>query len=127
MINTKTIPFIPKRKRVQFGAPPPVLGPVLVAAEWGAGGLLQLAFDRAIDPAIDPSQIVVDDEIGDTRWQPNGGVTMVNPNTVRMTMEKNGPPIQPGLHLTATSANGIKSADDEEMWAGVSDLSLPFP
>jgi hypothetical protein len=33
----------------------------------------------------------------------------------------------PGTELTATSATGIVAVDDGGTWAGVSDLSMPFP
>src|SRR4051812_42060036 len=126
-VINNTIAF--RRKRLQSARPkpaPPTTGPVLIAATWNAeSSYVQLQFDRAIDASgREPTAIVVDDqaETG-LKFEADGGITIVNPTTVRLGMESTSDAVQTGVHLTATTANGIVSADDDEAWSGVSDLS----
>ena len=53
--------------------------------------------------------------------------TVVNANTVRLSLDLFEAAEQDETILIASDTNGIVSADDGEMWMGVMDLELPFP
>src|SRR5262245_47690210 len=106
MILIQNIPFIQKRKRVQFGRPPAAL--VLVAATFVDKHWLNLTFDRAIDIAgIEPAQFIVDDEIGSgERFAGFGTPTLTDPATVKVEMSRIGDPLGTGTLLFATASTG---------------------
>ena len=56
-----------------------------------------------------------------------GGAAMVDPVTVRLTIESLGDWENPGVVLDAAAGNGIVAAGDGAAWPGATNLALPFP
>ena len=134
---TNTPPKFVKRKKPlksKDGAtptPPPVLGPVLVAASYGpnVGPTLILTFDRAIniDDFNGGAIFVSDGQFNFTRYNAGGTVSLDNPTTLRVTLAIFDEFEAPGVSLNTVGDTGIVAADDDEPWSGVTDLALPFP
>ncbi|HEV2296749.1 MAG TPA: hypothetical protein VGR35_23105 [Tepidisphaeraceae bacterium] len=87
-----------------------------------------LTFDRAIDVAgLVGSAIVVEDAGAGLRFEATGLVTIIDPQTVRIGLGETGPSGTAENTLTASGGTGIVAVDDGGMWAGVTELVLPFP
>jgi hypothetical protein len=127
--------FTPAKRRVgrrrRQGVPssPAPAGLTLVAATYDPDTSVDLTFDRPIDVgAFDGAAVVVEDgEIVGAKYDGQGGATLLNPTTVRISLLEVGPPDGPPVTLSASAANGIVAADDGGAWAGVTGLVLPFP
>ncbi|HEV2294953.1 MAG TPA: hypothetical protein VGR35_13955 [Tepidisphaeraceae bacterium] len=125
-VNVPLIPFIRRRRRPKMVTPPAAL--MLVAAEYDSEVSVTLTFDRAIDVAgLVGSAIVVEDAGAGLRFEATGPVTIINPQTVRIGLGETGPSGTADNILNASAGSGIVAVDDGGMWAGVSDLVLPFP
>ena len=100
--------------------------PTLVGASLD-GGVVTLAFDRAIDvAAFDPSTIVVDDGASHATLGGGGEPTLVTPTTVAVEMESLAPFAGSGVTLNVGAGNGIVAVDGGMAWAGCSAVALPF-
>lgn len=122
------IPFFGRRDARRTAPPAPVVGPILTSATLDLDvPAVVLGFDRAIDmTAFVPFEIVVLDSITGQEWGATIDSTMLDPQTVRITLIVNGEYGGPGVKLTATDGAGIVATDDSEPWAGVANLSLPY-
>ncbi len=56
-----------------------------------------------------------------------GPSELVDPQTVRLFLVGIGDYFEPNQLLDATNASGIVASEDGAMWAGVTELALPFP
>src|SRR4051812_11484176 len=112
--------FIPKRKRASAApVPPPVVGPVLVAASYEKDNFVQLSFDRAIDAGgVIGTQIFVADGINGKTYNATSAVTVIDPQTVRIGLIEIGATLGISVTLSASAENGIVASDDHEPWAG---------
>src|SRR3954452_8108244 len=100
----------------------------LVSAVYSEGAWIRLTFDRPVGnvASMDTSVVFVDDgDIGD-RFQGHGAATLFAPNTVQVNVISTGPTPVIDTRLTAGANTGLTGAADRGMWAGVSDLVLPF-
>ena len=130
-------PFIFQPRKVPQRRPraavPPTLPPpaplVLVAATYLDSDWVQLTFDRAVNAAaLVAGQVSVDDgQISGSVYAGAGAATMITPQTVQIGLAYVGPSAIGETLLTAGAGTGIVAVDDGGTWAGVSDLSLPFP
>lgn len=124
-------PVAYRRRRRPIKGPGVVVGPlVLVSAAYdGDASTLMLVFDRAIDVSgVVGSAIVVND--GESLYlqlAATGGAVMVDPVTVRLTLESLGDWENPGVVLDAAAGNGIVAAGDGAAWAGAVNVALPWP
>jgi hypothetical protein len=127
--------FLPAKRRTgrkrKGAAAAAGVGPLALAAAVYAAGeepTLTLSFDRAIDVGgVDGSAIhVIDGPIG-TEYAATGGVTVIGATTVRLGLVFFQDAGAEQVMLNATGGNGIVAAGGGAAWAGVSDLSLPFP
>ncbi len=130
MIIKRKIPFRTHGKKPPIA--PPVVGPVLVQAIYPVEdviGAIDLVFDRAINiDALDGTQIIVKDGVFlEATCDCTGPAELVDPQTVRLFLVGIGDYFEPNQLLDATGASGIVASDDGGMWAGVTELSLPFP
>lgn len=123
------LPFPSKlHRRPQRLKPKPPL--TLVSATWGVGSWVRLTFDRVVSiGAIDVGVFIVDDNVSsDERFQGAGAATLVDAKTVQVGLVPIGSAHGGSLTLlTAGADSGVVAADDGGAWAGVEDLSLPFP
>ena len=127
LFQTRRGPTNPKA--VTPPAPPPVVGPVLVAATYDPGAsLLTLTFDRTVDLSnITPSQITVNDPVTNMSLMTGtDGAHEIALGVVTVPMQPNGPATGAQVLLSASADNGIVSYDDGTPWAGVTDVVLPF-
>jgi hypothetical protein len=89
---------------------------------------LTLQFDRAVGVSdMDGTNIIVNDPV--TKHQSYaaiGGVTAVNPTTVRIGLFEQAPVTGTQVTLDAAASSGIVAVDDGGTWAGVTDLELPY-
>ena len=126
-----TLPAKPRVRRTRRPAPASSTPPAaltLVSAAYDPGAAVDLTFDRAIDIAgMDPASFVVSD--GDYGFQYAGTEEseLLSPTTLRVVLVGIGEWSEPGVTMTASSANGIVAEGDGGTWAGVSGLALPFP
>src|SRR3954447_26555379 len=87
-----------------------------------------LTFDRPVGvAAMDATKVVVDDSDDGLRWRGSGTPTLLSPVVVRVPLTNLGLYSVPVTLLTAAAPTGIVPADGGGMWAGVTDLVLPFP
>jgi hypothetical protein len=124
-------PRFRKSRRVpeDVASVPSPLALVLVSATYDGGAQqVTLQFDRAIDvSSMDVSQVVVYD--GSFRGAVMTGWRTPNltaPDTVVIDLDA-GDSYRSETLLEATASSGLKAVDDGGMWAGVTDLALPFP
>ncbi|HEV2292656.1 MAG TPA: hypothetical protein VGR35_02300 [Tepidisphaeraceae bacterium] len=123
-------PRVPRKRRELVSSLPPTPAALnLVAAELDLGGpWVTLTFDRAIDVAgFVGSAIVVEDETAGTTFQGIVPATLIGPTAVRIDLTDFDPYSGAGSFLTASAGTGIVAVDDGGMWAGVTELVLPFP
>ena len=117
-----------KRRKIKSAAgPAPVGAFTMVSAVFDSTALtLTLQFSRAINiDDLDGSAISVNDAAGTgTFYAALGEVDFVNPTTVRMGLDDEGPASGSGTRLDATASNGIVAADDGQAWPGVSEYPL---
>ena len=106
-------------------AAPPL---VLVAANYDTTVLeLFLTFDRAIDiTSIDVGAFIVHDGEDGNVVAGFGTPDIGTPNQVLVYMAWVGDYGGPDLRMTAGAGNGIVAADDGGVWAGVTDMVMPF-
>jgi hypothetical protein len=114
---------VPKKPNVAPAAPL-----VLVSATYDRPASVDLTFDRAIDVSgIDPAALLVwDGEFG-FEYQGDGEVELLSPTTVRVLLNGIAEWTGEGVTMSVGADNGIVASDDGGMWAGVTDLALPFP
>jgi hypothetical protein len=100
-----------------------------VAAAYDPGTSIELTFGRAIDIAgLDGSVIVIDDgSISGFRYAATLAATLLGPAVVRIELDGIEEFAGPDVRLTAGAANGIVAVGDGAMWAGVTNVELPFP
>ena len=134
-------PVIPLKRRVHRKrravpvagpTPPPPVALVLVSAAYQTfdDPFLTLTFDRAINiEAFEGSGMLVDDgQFRLTLFDALGGLTLEDPQTLRIELTTVGPSTAAGdVLLSAAANNGIVAVDDGGAWAGVANLALPFP
>ncbi|HLL91144.1 MAG TPA: hypothetical protein VK324_17730 [Tepidisphaeraceae bacterium] len=110
-------------------APPP---PVLVAVEYQFMAWVRLTFDVAVDVAgFLPATVLVSDEDANVSMGGAGTVVVISPTVVQVPIQPIGGSAGPGTKLTVAAGNGIVAAAGGDggggVWAGATDLSLPFP
>jgi hypothetical protein len=90
---------------------------------------LTLVFDRAVEiDGFSGSAISVEDaQENFFRYDGNGGAELLGPATVRITLIPIDDATGTGVRLSASAASGIVAVSDGGIWAGASDLGLPFP
>ena len=114
------------RKRTPPPAPPAAL--TLVAATYVEGTSVTLTFDRAVDVGgIDVGAITVEDEAAGYLFRGAGAATQPSPAVVLVPLVDVELSPVVGTFLTAGPGTGIVADDDGGTWAGVTELSLPFP
>src|SRR5262245_44583444 len=126
MINIPTIPFITKRKKRP--ATPAAL--TLVAATWDTeAGVLSMQFDRDISIAgINPDAIRLKDGITTMMiLVPAPPLTVVGGDTFEMSVGDGEPFTDPVVLLNVAADNGIVAVNDGGLFAGCTDLPVPFP
>ena len=129
------LPFTPqgrthrgRRRSAGDDGPPPPGAPTLVTAVCDESPCLTLAFDRAVDVSgIDVASFRVDIGVLGFTYVGFDAPIIVNPTTVQILLSGIDDYTGPGVILTAAAGNGIVAADGGAAWAGVTDLSLPFP
>jgi hypothetical protein len=119
-----------RRKRRPQQSPAAAAALTLVQATYlSAVPAIRLAFDRAIDvSALVGNQIVVaDGPIAGLRFDAQGDVTILNPQTIEIGLTDIEVFAGPDVRLTASPGTGIVAVEGGGTWAGVTDLLLPFP
>ena len=113
-----------RRKRRSTAGPAEL---TLVSAEYNPGTSIRLTFNQAIDiSAVAVAQITVKDGVHiNVIYQGGGTPVAFGANAVDIGLEESGPYAGTEILLTATPLNGIVSADDDEPWAGVTDMVVP--
>src|SRR5688572_5520593 len=109
--------FIPAKRRVHRGrkavasspTPPPVTGPVLVAAAFDAGQMfVTLTFDRDVDGYnVTPEAITVFDGSAVTEYRSTTDVNQPAQTTVEILMLEAGEFTGAGQRMSAAATNGI--------------------
>jgi hypothetical protein len=126
-------PFITAKRRVHrkrrsdVSSAPAAL--VLVSGVYISAASVRLTFDRDIDiSAIDTTVFIVNDndDVGE-KFEGQGPATLLDPQTVQITLVPAGGPSGSGITLTASASNGIVAVDDGGAWAGVIDFPLNVP
>ena len=110
--------------------PPPPAALVLVSAAYDAENQsATLEFDRAIViGGFDGSQLILDDpETAGFRFDGLDGSHLSGPATVVIQLHPAEVAWGEAVVLNVTALSGIVAEDDGGTWAGVTDLSLPFP
>ena len=110
--------------------PPPPAALTLVGATYDVGiPSVRLTFDRAISLAgFNGSAVVVDDAADSgNRYEGTGGAFLAGPTAVEIFLADPTPASGSGTRLSVSAASGIVAVNDGGTWAGVADLSLPFP
>jgi hypothetical protein len=128
------IPLPPKshRRRVRLkatAANPPPTALTLVEASFDTvdGVYLRLTFDRAIDASgLNGSAIQLGVNEFGYLYDATGPFEMYAPETINILMVQIGGYEGDDI-LNATSASGIVAVDDGGAWAGVTDITLPYP
>ena len=122
-------PPVHRKRRRAVPTPPPPTALTLVAAAYDTGVSVTLTFDRAIDAAgLVGDQInVVDVPGGNALYAGTGGVTVLSPETIQVSLVPAGEVTSGGLVLNASADTGIVADDDGGTWAGAAQLALPFP
>jgi hypothetical protein len=127
-IHMIIIPPIPSRRRNKAGSTAAPAALTLVAATYSTGAWVRLTFDRHVNIAgLLVAAITVNDDDSDEFWIGSGTATLFAPQTVQVPLVILHSSSGPGTELTATNATGIVAGDDGGTWAGVANLSLPFP
>jgi len=119
-----------KRREAPPVSPPAPVALTLVSAAFNpdSPGIV-LTFDRAINiDAIAPDQFQVNDDVftgslfvGDPDGAGVGGATL------SLLMDVAGVASGGQVLLSVSAANGIVAVNDGGTWAGITNLSLPFP
>jgi hypothetical protein len=110
------------------GAPGPAVALTLVAATWEESPSVTLVFDRPVDVSgLDVALVRVDIGPLGSSYVGYQAPIVVSPTTVQILLSGVGDYPGPGVVLNAPADTGIVAADDGGTWAGVADLSLPFP
>jgi hypothetical protein len=91
--------------------------------------MVTLVFNRPIDIAglIATAIQVNDAQSRHQLFDAAGGTALLDPVTVRFTLEIIGASSGAGQQLTAEADNGIVAVGDGAAWAGATELALPFP
>ena len=116
------------RRRKMVAASGPV-ALTLVAADWDSGIWVQLTFNQAIDiSGIVGGQITVSDpDATGVKYEAVGPRTLITPQTVRIELLDVSPVGGEGVTLNVGAGNGIVAVAGGSAFAGVSNLTLPFP
>lgn len=129
-----TLPFQPRpprHRRRRRGSPPAAAAPPLVLASASYDGDapgVHLTFERAIDlSGLVPAAFTVIVGPESLHLIGSGSPTPEGENGVLIFLADIGVESGPDTLLTAGEGNGIVAVDDGGMWAGITDLVLPFP
>jgi hypothetical protein len=117
----------PKRGSAKFKLTQPALG--LVSATYDVGSSITLKFNQPIDISqLNGPAITVNDSLNGTIFVGlDGPATRVDPFTVRVELEEDGPFAGQATTLDATDDTRIRSVPGAKGWAGVSGMKLPYP
>lgn len=120
-----------RRKRNENGSavtPPPITGPVLVAATVAAdNSTLTLVFDRAIDiSAFDGGTAFVNVPAAHSLFQPDIEIVQVDAVTVRASLDYVDASSGSQTTLTVSEPTGIVAVEGGIAWSGCDALVLPF-
>ena len=126
MIKVPPIPFRGRRRR--RGAPAPAAVVLVAAYYFESGPHVNVSFDRAIDAAgfVGTQFIVSDDAFTGDLMDGTGGVTVLSPTALQISLVRIGTAAGSGVRLTAIGGAGIVAVDDAGAWPGVADLELPY-
>src|SRR5207244_3662927 len=114
---------------------PPAGPPLLIAAlfEWTSadgGPWVRLTFDRAVmvvEGEFDPSAIVVDDNVHtDNLFRGTGAAVALSAVALQVSLVVVGGASGVGGSLLTAAGAGIVAVDGGEVWAGVSEVAIPF-
>ena len=120
--------FTPLRPAGRRTKARPVPALKLVSATYQSGTWVRLTFGRPVDASgLVADQVTFVDQPADGIYQGTGAATMVGPTTVQVALTPIGMSGGTERLLTATAGTGIVADGDGAAWAGVTDLSLPFP
>ena len=133
-VPISTIPARPRvrRKRKTVEVVTQAAGPVLIAAAYDAETpSLTLTFDRAVNlagegEALNPETITVLDGVNGIEQFNTPSSDGSGTATLVVMLFSNGPWVGSGVAMTCGAGTGIVD-DDDQPWAGVAGLSLPFP
>lgn len=102
---------------------------VLTGATYNSSGMfIMLQFDRAINTAaLNGAQIRVDDQPQGHWYLATGGLLVLSPSSIRLFLVGGGTTSGPADLLSASAGNGIVAVNDGGLWAGVTNLAMPFP
>jgi hypothetical protein len=125
--------YMPARRRVGRGrrqgvaSSPAPAALTLMSATYLSGSSVTLTFNQPIDTsALEPGDFVVSDGSGTGYiWVGRGG-TQPSANVVVIELELFESASAGPVLLTVNGSNGIVAASDDEPWAGVVDLPLPY-
>jgi hypothetical protein len=117
----------PKRAGAKFKLTQAALG--LVSATYDVGSSITLKFNQPIDISqLNGPAITVNDSLNGTIFVGlDGPATRVDPFTVRVELEEDGPFAGQVTTLDATDDTDIRSVPGAKGWAGVSGMKLPYP
>jgi hypothetical protein len=116
-----------RRRHVVPSSPTPA-GLTLVSVAYEQANYVELMFNEPIDiDDINGEAFRVFDANVGFEYTGTGLIELMTPATVRLGLVGVGDWFETGVWLDVSGDNGITSADDEQPWAGVTDLAIPFP
>ena len=117
-----------RRRRQRKATQPAATPPVLVAASYDSGTLIELTFDVVIDVSgLVPSAFIVFDGPGSLEYVGDGAPTVVSPMQILLALSEVGPTGGAAVLLTVQSVNGIVAVEGGAPFAGIAALEMPYP
>ena len=116
------------RRKPRVGPPEPAVAPVLVAAVYDQGTLIDLTFDVPIDVSgLIPGAFIVFDGPGSMQYAGDGAPTIMSPTRILLGLVEVEPTGGAAVLLTVQTENGIIAVDGGAPYAGVAALEMPYP
>ncbi len=118
----------PPEQSAAVPTPPPVTLDLVSASYDDSALTLTMGFNQPIDiSSLDGSQITVDDgEETRNLFAATGSVTMVDPATVSLGLDRITDTSDSGVTMNASDSTGIVASEGGGGWDGVTDLDLPY-
>lgn len=116
-----------RRRRAENSVPVPVSGPMLVSAVYETQTSVTLTFAHPVTVTVDMMSAVhlTDGQNGEA--YEGEGFELLSATRIRVDLFYRDSFTGVGVTMTVTPPTGIVDAGTDEPWAGVTDLSLPFP